>query len=480
MSIDLASKSVWENELRISANYNLRQQGVRWRRLAHHELLIEQLARVIVGEINRLIIMMPPRHGKTFNVCNAMATWLLHEPSLKIAATAYGGDLAEKVSVDTQRFYQNFAGQMGKLDRLSLWNTKAGGRFRAVSVGGQITGKGDNVLLLDDPMKGTEQADSARNREKSWDWYSSDFRSRLDTSDGRIICIGTRWHEDDVIGRILNLEASFQNADDPGREGWVVVLVDMEFDPEYVLELQAKLPHNELVYLPRARGERLKQFSDKSISQSKATHGPRAWACTHQQRPVPRAGLMFDAEQIKTIKALPAEIQPAASVRAWDLARSTSPSADRTVGTLMHMYDIDGRSYWVIEHVHAGRWNPTDRHTEITATAERDGPEVFVLIEQATSKERTQALLSAVAPSPCDFIKPVGDKAQRAEGFSAQVGAGNVKIVYGGWNHDFREEIRSFPAVGHDDFVDSAVHAFNWLALRQPESTWEDLLEVVG
>lgn len=186
-----------------------------------HEEVGRALEAVERGEIKRLMIEMPPRHGKSDEVSIKFPAWVLgRHPDWPIMNASYSSDLSEKASglcrdlVRSEQYAQVFPRLKVKGDTKakSYWQVEhgekedidhtTGGSYQAVGVGGAATGFGAKILIIDDPVKNREEADSEVMRAKVWDWYASVARTRLE-DDGAIIVIMTRWHEDDLAGRIL-------------------------------------------------------------------------------------------------------------------------------------------------------------------------------------------------------------------------------------------------------------------------------------
>lgn len=177
------------------------------------------------------------------------------------------------------------------------------------------------------------------------------------------------------------------------------------------------------------------------------------------------SGGMFDREWFEIIDRLPRELGP--KIRAWDLASSTSDSADFTAGVLMAKGTGEDPSYYVLDVIR-GKWRPAQRDAMIRQTAERDGTEVPIFIEEeggSAGKAQSLSLSRLLSGYRITPIRPTGDKATRAAPYAAQVENGNVKLLRGTWNTEYLEELQSFPdpLALHDDMVDASSYAFNQL-----------------
>ena len=399
------------------------------------------------------------------------AAWLLiRDPSTRVVLASYGESLAKRLSLDARRYFVAMGGRLDPTARaLGAWDTHDRGGLWAAGVGGALTGVGARTLILDDLLRGREDADSPFVRLRTIDWLRSVAWTRLEPPDDAVIIIGTRWHADDPIGWLLQQE---EGADHP--QGWHILNLDHEYDPG-----QREFPASCTV-LPDWRTEPgalvcPQRWSADKVAEIKSLLGAREWSSLHQQRPVPRAGLMFSIEDFRVVDAAPASSH---AVRAWDLAATDKKTSDQTAGVLISQVGSGENRTWYVHNVVSGRWTPHKRLQKITSTARRDGPEVVQLFEEevgSAGKAVTQQLISAIAPSPGTRIRPTGQKIVRAQAFSAQVEAGNVHLVRGPWMQHFLDEIAMFPAARHDDQVEAACHAFNQLASESRRLDWQDI-----
>jgi hypothetical protein len=176
----------------------------------HHQRICSELQAVARGEIPRLMVLMPPGAGKTTYVSRLFIAWYLAtHPHANVIGTSHTAELAETNSVYIQRYIRdNFDVLELQLlnDAKSNWETANGGRYRAIGVGGAITGFRADIVIIDDPIRGRAEADSTLSREHTWDWYCSDLLTRLKLG-GAIVLVGTPLHLDDLLGRLLRTEA---------------------------------------------------------------------------------------------------------------------------------------------------------------------------------------------------------------------------------------------------------------------------------
>lgn len=254
----------------------------------HHELLAEKLEAVERGEIKRLIIEMPPRHGKSeLASIRFPALFLGKNPEKDIIATSYNTELAVEFGGKTRDVILDPVYQIIFPEGISLkedeqargrWRTNKGGSYTSTGIGGAITGRGANILLIDDPIKNKEEADSKIIRDKHWDWYRSTAYTRLE-KDGAIILILTRWHMDDLAGRLLEEQAN-------GGEKWEI------------LKLPAIATEDEE---HRKKGEPLwpEKYSVEQLEKIKNTIGMSNWSSLYQQEPILSEYQEFKPQYIK-------------------------------------------------------------------------------------------------------------------------------------------------------------------------------------
>lgn len=391
------------------------------------------------------MLNMPPRHGKSEMVTVRYATWRLErDPTMRVILGAYNATYVCKLSRKARRIAEKRIDLARDRTAVDDWETAKGGGMRAVGVGGGITGQGGDLIIIDDPVKSREEAESEAYRDKCWDWYTDDLYTRLEPG-GAVILIMTRWHEDDLAGRIL---ASEKGAD------WEVINL-----PAIAEEGDA---------LGRAEGEALcpARYDVAALMDIKATQGGYSFDSLYQGRPSARAGSFFKVGQLRYIDA--SDLPPMVMIcRAWDKA-ATEGAGDYTAGVKMGK-DADGR-FFVLD-VERGQWDTSERNRRIVQTAERDGRNVIIQGEQdpgSAGVDEKNAFLRMLAGYNVQITRASAAKEVRADPFSAQVNGGNVYVVRGSWNRDWIDELRAFPRGRNDDQVDGSSGAFNRLtAIRK-------------
>jgi predicted phage terminase large subunit-like protein len=423
------------------------------------------LERVVEGELDRLMIWAPPQHGKSeLASVRTPAYWLAHRPDDPVILCSYAASLAYAKSrearglVESPAFATLFSAvQTDRSSRAVDYWRIAGrrGGVLAAGVGGPITGHGAQLGIIDDPFENWKQAQSLTIRNTVWDWYRMTFRTRI-WEGGAIVLIMTRWHEDDLAGRLLQSQG----------DRWTVLRLPAMAETQADRDEQHRrlgLPLGEDDPLGRAPGEPLcpSRFSAEALAEIKLDVGSLGWSAEYQGSPTRPEGNRFKRDWFIIVDASPDE---ATRVRYWDKA-GTAGDGDYTVGVLMARV---GGIYYV-EDVVRGQWSSGERERIIRQTAELDRAQghVTAWIEQepgSSGKDSAEATVRNLAGFDVHVERPTGDKAVRAEPYAAQCEAGNVRLVRGPWNGAYIEELTSFPNGAHDDQVDGSSGAFNKLA----------------
>jgi hypothetical protein len=337
---------------------------------------------LINGERPKLVLMAPPQHGKTEQVKDFIAWAAGKQPDLKTIFASYSDELGIAVNMDLQRimtserYVASFGHRLG--DRRSRWLRNSNvleyvnhrGSFRNTTVEGQITGKGLDIGIIDDPIKGRAEANTKAVRDKTWDWFTDDFLTRFSDSAG-LLMIMTRWHLDDLVGRFI------------GR-----------FPETKILRYPAIAEEDEK---NRRKGEALfpEHKSLPFLMERRALMTQAGWESEYQQNPITVGGGIFPIEKFKIVPALNrSEIKR--SARYWDKA-GTRDGGAFTAGVLMHQMK-DGT--YVVGDVRRGQWSALERERIIKQTAEVDGEAPFIWIEQepgSGGKESAEATVRMLA-----------------------------------------------------------------------------------
>lgn len=435
----------------------------------HHRLLIEQLHRVESGEINRLMVFWPPGHAKSkYSSEYGPAWWIGRNKKKTIIHASYGTDFAERFGrkirnhVRSEEYERVFGVTLAADSRAAgEWETVEGGEYKAAGVGAGITGRRADLGLIDDPVKSRKEADSPTYRQNAWDWYLADFRTRLKPG-GAVVIIQTRWHEDDLSGRILPKDYDF-------RSGWVTA---RDGERWFVLNFPAICESVDDL-TGRQIGEALwPGYIDLAmLEQLKKTQGSRNWDALYQQRPRPGEGGIFKEAWLRNrYGAIPIEANTV--VHSWDTAQKPEQINDPSVCSVWNL----GRGapgYYLREVWRKQVDYPTLKH-KVVAFAERDNPAAILIEDKSSGQSLIQDLRNSTS-LPIIAIEPQGDKLFRANEVSAMVEAGlmhlpepGIMAVDGGsarypWLIDFEGEFFGFPLSTNDDQVDSVTQFLKWV-----------------
>ena len=422
----------------------------------HHRLILDALVDITTRPYGRLMILMPPGSAKsTYASVVFPAYYLGMYPEKKIILASYGDDLVRKLgrrtrSIIRQGRYQNIFSTALREDsqaaqEFALTN---GSEYLAGGILTGITGNRAHGVIIDDPIKGREQADSPTVRQKVFDAYEDDLKTRL-IPGGWVVIIQTRWHEDDLAGRILPADWRGESGLFKCRDGndWSILSIQAECQVDYDP-------------LGRKKGEFLwpEWFDAKHWDQYRSNQ--RTWSALYQQVPTPETGTLFQVGKLETIDAVPVGTK---SVRGWDLA-ATAAAGDWTCGIRLGIMP-DGR--YIIEDLVRIQEGPHEVEATIKATASRDGKAVRIGLPQdpgQAGKAQIAYLVRGLRGYPVVAKVNSGSKILRAEPFASQLNVGNVVLLRANWNRLLMEELAKFPNGAHDDIVDSISTAFDLIS----------------
>lgn len=413
-----------------------------WR---HQLYLYDRLAPMTEGDKKRLMIFMPPRHGKSETVTVHYAAYRLRQkPIMNIIIGCYNQKLANRFSRRIRRICETQMELSKERRAAEEWETNAGGGVRAVGVGAGVTGFGAGLIIIDDPVKSRAHAESVTIRENTADWFNDDIYTRLEPG-GQIIIIQTRWHEDDLSGRLLReMEESKKS------EEWDIVKIPALAEADDPLG--------------RSPGEALcpERYPAEELERIRTRIGSRSFESLYQQSPFPEEGSLFKRSWFRRyVDAPPAGLR---WFRGYDLAVSTKTSADHTASFRCAL-DENGDLY--IADGFRGRIEyPEQRRYVIERmTAE---PDTQHCIESALhGKALVQDLrrVREICGVPLREAKALKDKFTRALGWAALAEAGKVVLVRGSWNKEFLDEVCRFTGRNdrEDDQIDAVSIAVNMI-----------------
>jgi len=412
----------------------------------HHAALAERLAAVERGEIRRLMVFMPPRHGKSLLASEDFPAWYLgRHPDRYLMSASYSAELAldfgraVRENVRSPLHQAAFptcrlADDSKAADHFSL---TAGGEYYSIGVGGSATGRGAHLLVVDDPTKGRAEAESEAHRRALKAWYRSVARTRL-MPGGAIVFVMTRWHDDDLAG--------WQLREFP-EEGWTV------------LNLPALAEDDDP--LGRAPGEALwpEMFPREDLLKTAHVLGAYDFSALYQGSPVPVEGGIFKRTwPIGRYGTPPAS--PARIVQSWDTAQKERERNDPSVCTTWAETPL---GYYLL-HAWRERVVYPDLKRAAKSLAARWRPDA-VLIEDKGSGTSLLQDLRVETRIPVIAVEPIADKVIRAMAISPMFEAGRVFLPdQAEWLPEYEAELFSFPGAKHDDQVDSTSQALRWMS----------------
>ena len=435
----------------------------------HHALLCEYLDRFVSGEIRRLMIFTAPRHGKSELVSRKLPAFIFGKnPDAQVIATSYGADLAQLMNRDVQRIIDTpqyaevfpntrLSGRSNRSITLKghyLRNSDIfeivghRGTYRCAGIGGGIVGMGATHIIIDDPVKNRQEANSQTWRDTLWSWFCGAFYTRQE-KDAGILITHTRWHEDDLVGRLLKLAQ-----DDPSADQWEILTLPAICDEE------TRHPRD-----PREHNMALwpEKYTYATLMKIKTMVGVYEWSAQYQQRPQPPSGAIFQrAWMNKTYRELPAN---ATMIQTWDLPFKNSEASAKCAGIVMAR---KGAEIFIVNCV-----NDKMSFTESVAaikdlTAKHPKARAKVVEDKANGPAIINYLQKDV-PGMIPF-NPKGSKEDRALSVAPYFEAGNVYFPDSApWKADLVEDLLRFPTGQYKDTVDATVQGIIYL-MSKPSS----------
>ena len=427
----------------------------------HLELLSHEIAKCM-QEPRRLLIHAPVRHGKSELVSRGTPTWWFFlEPKDDIAIVSHGSDFARlwgrriKDTIDENpqlklKIRPDASAQ-------NSWELNTGGSLHTVGIGGSITGRGFNLIVVDDPIKNDIEAYSQYQRDRIWNWFSRTLMTRLHPK-GSVIVLMSRWHQDDLAGRLtdgwgeqydhVSIPAIYEKRVDPADP-------DIETSPDI---------------FNREFGEALwpEMWPVEELEKHKKAVGSLIWQAQYQGRPTTPGGTLFKRENWRYIdlKDVPEGV---ADIRGYDFGASEDVrTGDPTASVLMRRcFDgriivMDAEQYWM---------TPGARNKRIQETAQIDTEYTRISIPDdpgQSGSSQVEDFKQNVLPGFFVMSSPeTGSKAVRSFAYAAQVEHNNVYLVKGTWNKAYVDEHADMTDEGttgdHDDQVDASSRAYNSL-----------------
>lgn len=466
---------------------------VAYRLQPHLEYLSDRLAQAVAdveaGQSRFLAVSMPPRMGKSTQVSTHLPVWLLRKhPDWRIGLISHSPSLSSAWGRQVRRIVTEYREKLGitiaaDAGAVTDWETTAGGAVQSRSVGQSITGLGFRVMLIDDAVKDYAAAHSPKARQALWEWWLSNARTRVEGA-SLVVVVGTRWHEDDFIGRLLRPD------DDEAADNWEVIRFPALAEEDDVLGREPGDP----LLSPLANETR--EVALKRWANLRRVVGTYTWSALYQQSPVPSEGLVFLPEWWRFWTTDP-ELVDATTVL-WD------PLVEGRQGSWLDSWDCTFKASDTSDYVVGQRWVRVDADrflvaqrrdrltfTEtVSAMLEWEKPDSAGdtgklvhrrLVEEAANGnaiiDTLKRKIAGLHP-----VRATSGKEARARAVSPEVESGNVYLPHPSepgheWVNGLLEELQRFPSAPHDDMVDALTQGL--AGLREQEVPSVDAI-VIG
>lgn len=418
----------------------------------HIDFIAAKLEEVRRGTCKRLIITLPPRHLKSHAVSVTWPAWVLgQDPFKKILVVTYAQDFSDKLARDFREvmrspFYQALFATRPASEAISEYETTAGGYRLSTSVAGGLTGRGADIIIIDDPLKADDALSEARRKSVN-EWYDNTLRSRLNSQeDGAIILVMQRLHADDLVAHVQQ------------HEHWDVVslpaIAEQNETHAFTTPYGARIVH-------RKEGEVLHPgiISRERLDALRRGMTDYNFAAQFQQNPQPASGIIVKREWLRFYTPAEKPKQFDRVIQSWDTANKDTELADYSVCTTWGFFE---RRMYLLDVYRAKLDFPSlKRAVKYQVSLHR--PAIVLIEDKASGISLIQELhdehYSIVQAAP----KMDGDKIMRLRSQTAKIEAGFMMLPTDApWLPAFVQELISFPNTKYDDQVDSAVFALAW------------------
>lgn len=425
----------------------------KFKRYAHIKFISRKIAQAVARGGARIVLSVPPRHGKSWLTSLFTPAWFLSlYPGRRVILASYEADFAAEWGRQVRNLITEHSGLLGvslsdDSTAANRWNTPDGGGMVTAGVGGPITGRGGDLLIVDDPVKNWEDAMSEVYREKAINWFNSTLYTRAEPG-ASIIVLMTRWHERDLAGYLEHEH----------EEDWEVIRIPALAEDGDILG--------------RKLGQALcpERYDNESLDKIRRAVGARVWNALYQQRPSPGEGGELKRQWWQTWNALP------------DRFDETLISADLTFGDkdnsdycVFQAWGKRGASKYLLDQVR----ERLDFPGQLAAFKAFCAKHKRIMTKVVEEKANGAALIATVKNEIAGVIpfNPKTGKDVRVQAVSPEIEAGNVylpSVATHPWVADFIEEAAAFPRGAHDDQVDAMTQALlRWQALAVGEFTEE-------
>jgi predicted phage terminase large subunit-like protein len=413
----------------------------------HVEAIAHQLMGAVAGDHRRLIITIPPRTMKSFIASVCLPAWLLgRSPGMRIICASYAQDLSSDFAYEMRKLMQTpwyrqvFPGTHldPKRSAVDEIRTTRGGYRLSTSTGGTLTGRGGDVIIIDDPIK-AKDAHSDTVRESAWKWFTGTVLSRLNNQKkGVIIVVAQRLHMEDLPGRLL------------ATEGWHELCLPIVAWQDQEIEIaKGRLAH-------RPAGHTLhdQRFGPEEIRRLREEMGERDFEAQYNQRPLPPGGALFKLEWLARYGEPPPVHQVEAVLQSWDTAYDIEEQHDYSVCST---WALSGKRYYLLD-IYRARLEFPDLEKAVYKLREKWKAELVILEKAGAGISLYQNIRRGNRNLWAVCLSPLGSKQDRASQQSPKFERGEVYVPNKAlWLEAFLSELASFPHGKHDDQVDSVV-----------------------
>ena len=420
--------------------------GNQWKHAVHLDYLGKRLEALHRRDIKRLMVSMPPRHGKSMMIDIYLPLWwLAQHPQDQVILASYGEVFARGFGGKVRDIVIERSDDLNILLNKDLtaadnWALTAGGGMISVGVGGSITGRGANLLIIDDPVKNEEEAMSPTYRERMWNWWQATSQTRMEPN-SVVVVVATRWHQDDLLGRI-------EDNDDGDWE---------------VIKLPALAEKDDA--LGRSVGDPLwaeRFFDDPAYESKQRNLSPYWWSALYQQRPSPEGGGLIKRDDFEFYHTVPEKFDQ--MIQSWDLALKDKATNDYSVG---QVWGRCGANLYLLTQVR-GHYSLSQVQQHMLAFQAKYPGALAKLVEDSAMGPAIKQTMTHTVPGIIP-VNPEGSKRSRAEAVEPLFDAHNVFVpmredgTKSKWVWQFIEELVQFPKGANDDQLDACTQALTYL-----------------
>jgi predicted phage terminase large subunit-like protein len=429
---------------------------------SHIEVVAAKLEEVRRGTCKRLIINIPPRHLKSHATSTAFPAWLLgHDPSKKILVVTYAQDFSDKLARESRElmrspFYQSLFDTRSSSEAIGEYETTAGGYRLSTSIAGGLTGRGADIIIIDDPLKADDALSDAR-RQSVNDWYDNTLRSRLNSQeDGSIIIVMQRLHADDLVAHVTE------------HERWDVLSIPAIAERDETYEFSTIYGRRQIT---RNEGDTLQPnlLSRDKLEMLRRGMTEYNFAAQYQQNPQPASGLIVKRDWLKyyTPDEKPQKFEQI--IQSWDTANKETELANYSVCTT---WGLKNKRMYLLDVFRRKLDFPNLKRAVMSQAALHD-PTLILIEDKASGTSLIQELLSDGVSKVQAAPVIDGDKIMRLRGQTAKIEGGFVLLPKEAvWLNTYVAELIAFPNVKNSDQVDSTVFALAWSGLKRSNYGW--------